>query len=479
MPAKNTFSGRDAGAFLEKTSGVGRGKIFELSANRMSVGRTIDNDIVLNSDHVSRCHAHFIKNKAAWFVQDNQSKNGVIVNGVPVTEKRLIPGDIVQIGDHVFRFNHPVVEAQTTDSDHPRSSYSVRDEISAFNAAVAAQGALILKEPNRAPLYSVAIAILSGVIYFVTAFSSHSDERAVGLFSRLATKASALVRREDGDDGETDAESVTFGKLPDKSAALQKTLSSKPEGVTAAKKKPVRDSVADSRSTSSVLPNKLTASEVAKLDDKQELEIYLGEGRNFLGKSDFQSAASAFQIALVIDPQNITAMKGLRAAEYKTQNLEMISLDSLPAPLKPKVSRTEIRRQQRERKREVNELLAKAAAAMKRKSYSEAISLAEAARKIEVRGDTRYLNEAKQTIDRSRQLQKEQFDPFVLEAKAKYDAGDYAASRDLCEEMLRRDPVYKEAQDCAARARERLTKRVSQASRGGTGSRSTEDGDEP
>src|SRR5207248_5671474 len=47
--------------------------------------------------------------------------------------------------------------------------------------------------------------------------------------------------------------------------------------------------------------HQLTSQEVTKLDEKQELEVYLKEGREFLRKGDFQSAANAFQIAIVID----------------------------------------------------------------------------------------------------------------------------------------------------------------------------------
>src|SRR5206468_3968391 len=53
----------------------------------------------------------------------------------------------------------------------------------------------------------------------------------------------------------------------------------------------------------------------------KDLGVYLQEGRDYLKEGDFESAALAFRFALVIDPNNRTAIEGIRAAEYRRKEL--------------------------------------------------------------------------------------------------------------------------------------------------------------
>jgi tetratricopeptide (TPR) repeat protein len=93
---------------------------------------------------------------------------------------------------------------------------------------------------------------------------------------------------------------------------------------------------------------------------------------------------------------------------------------------------------------------------MDNKSYQKAIDSAEKARSIDVKGSTKYLNEAKQIIDSAHMAQKEEFEPFMIQAKEKFSEGDYNASRHLCEEMVKRDSAYEDAKECLLRARKKL-----------------------
>ena len=60
-------------------------------------------------------------------------------------------------------------------------------------------------------------------------------------------------------------------------------------------------------------------------------------------------------------------------------------------------------------------------------------------------------------------LQKEEFEPFLIQAKEKYAEGDYNASRDLCEEMVRRDGAYEEAKECVLKAKKQLNRLAKEA----------------
>jgi len=190
------------------------------------------------------------------------------------------------------------------------------------------------------------------------------------------------------------------------------------------------------------------AQEKAKKDEKQDLQIYLDEGQEYLKEGDFERAAESFNSAIVIDPTNQLAVKGLKAAELKVRSVDEIPPDKDPEQDKRKL---------------VAELFQKAVAAFTNKSYQEAIDTADRIRQIELKGDTQYLNEAKQIIDRARMLQKDEFEPFLIQAKEKYAEGDYNASRDLCEEMLKRDAAYEEAKECVTKAKKQLNRLAKEA----------------
>ncbi len=92
------------GAHLEQMSGGQNGRIFELNATRLTLGRNPECDLVIEAEGVSRVHALLVQSEGAWFIRDNKSKNGLYVNGELLKESWLESGDIVQIGTFVFRF---------------------------------------------------------------------------------------------------------------------------------------------------------------------------------------------------------------------------------------------------------------------------------------------------------------------------------------------------------------------------------------
>lgn len=92
-------------ASLEQLSGRGKGRTFDLNRDRLSIGRQEENDLVVNAEGVSRQHAILVKSDGNWFIRDNQSRNGVMVNGKPVRECWLKSGDVIQLGAFAVRFH--------------------------------------------------------------------------------------------------------------------------------------------------------------------------------------------------------------------------------------------------------------------------------------------------------------------------------------------------------------------------------------
>ncbi|MFC4945474.1 FHA domain-containing protein [Pseudonocardia sp. GCM10023141] len=86
-------------AFLEVWRPAGA-DLVQLDADRITVGRSAGNDIVLSDDsQVSRVHAILERFAGIWSVRDVSSRNGTFVNGSRVAgEARLGPGDELRIG---------------------------------------------------------------------------------------------------------------------------------------------------------------------------------------------------------------------------------------------------------------------------------------------------------------------------------------------------------------------------------------------
>ena len=107
----------------------GRPQVFDLAKDEATIGRSTDNDIVLNDFSVSRRHAYLRRENDAWVIRDNQSTNGVRVNERPVQSARSRDGDQVTIGTFVLRFREehgapPAADAGSSTRRRPASARS-------------------------------------------------------------------------------------------------------------------------------------------------------------------------------------------------------------------------------------------------------------------------------------------------------------------------------------------------------------------
>lgn len=76
----------------------------KLDSDRIDIGRADDNDIVLKSSGVSKHHAVIEKDGQSFALIDNDSANGVFVNGKRVRRHTLKYWDEIQIFNHVLKF---------------------------------------------------------------------------------------------------------------------------------------------------------------------------------------------------------------------------------------------------------------------------------------------------------------------------------------------------------------------------------------
>ena len=77
---------------------------FPLFKDRLTIGRTVQNDIQIRAHYISRRHAVIVTDDNGTKVVDWGSKNGVFVNKERVSEQLLKNGDTVTIGTAEFRY---------------------------------------------------------------------------------------------------------------------------------------------------------------------------------------------------------------------------------------------------------------------------------------------------------------------------------------------------------------------------------------
>jgi adenylate cyclase len=81
----------------------GRPQVYTLLKEEISIGRSSENDVVLNDFSVSRKHAILVRKDDEWTFRDNKSTNGVRVNGKQVPEGTVKDGDEISVGTFTLR----------------------------------------------------------------------------------------------------------------------------------------------------------------------------------------------------------------------------------------------------------------------------------------------------------------------------------------------------------------------------------------
>jgi hypothetical protein len=81
------------------------GREFPISKTLLSIGRGLDNDLVIDDPRVSRHHAQVTFRHSHYLLRDLRSTNGTFVNDQPVEAVVLASGDVVSIGGFELEFS--------------------------------------------------------------------------------------------------------------------------------------------------------------------------------------------------------------------------------------------------------------------------------------------------------------------------------------------------------------------------------------
>lgn len=477
-PVENPISSGNL-ALKDKTDTVGKplvakivmiegpraGEEIPLQSFELSFGRSSKADVVIADTKLSRVHAKIIRFGTGYRVIDSNSHNGTRVNGVRILEHPLSSYDVIELGDTKIKFLiHDLILNEKGSSSQlalmnspqkdPTKSLFLEDrerqEISLLRSemeqpfeGLPPSHEAIEEEAtkNRSPLKIILVVIIAVALSIWVMSNKEEIKRKAKPETSVESKTTVPEK------------AVVLPKIPTGFTELSEDMQRRIEGyystavntfqkidltITELERsreelKRIHQSIPYYKNSRELLDQldkryrtKLDqiALEKAKKDAVEDLNLYLEDGVEHLKQGDFELASEAFTLALNLDPRNSVAIRGYRAAELKVRDLE-----NLPAERDP----------EEEKRLQVKELYEKALQELNNRAYQEAIDLAEKMRKINLKSDQTYLNEAKQIIDRARMAQKEEFEPFLIQAKEKFSEGDYNAARDLCEEMLKRD----------------------------------------
>ncbi len=490
----------DARAIVAKllfTEGPRKGEEIPVQSYEITLGRSKKADIFLDDEKLSRVHAKIARVGTGYRLIDLNSRHGTYVNGMRVLEHPLSSFDEIAIGKSKIKFFISDMMANVMGG----GKLAPIGATGAFNGnAAVAQNYEATRSMHIDALPEDVLMDLRGPdapppAYpndFSDSMSAEPGPQKSKFRNLLIGAVAALlllyaVMPSSDNKVKPKAETAASGINPvDKTTEIVKLPASMPKEYAelspevqrlleghynsaqkAAEDGAYEDAVGHLRKIHEFLPyykqsrelqdqfqKKLKEKQIAEAEEKSkssakvDLQQYLDDGKEYLKEGDFERAAEAFTSAVTIDPSNDFAIKGLKAAQAKVRSVEEIPPEKDPEDDKRKL---------------IADLFQQAMAAFTSKGYQEAIDTAEKIRQIEIKGDTQYLNEAKQIIDRSRSLQKEEFEPFLIQAKEKYAEGDYNASRDLCEEMTKRDANFEEAKECVFKAKKQLNRLAKEA----------------
>lgn len=127
---------------LQILSGEGKGSVITL-LQRLTIGRAFSNDVCLPHPSLAEHHCLLREEAGNFTIADLESETGTLLNGLPVAENVLRPGDLIKIGD--FLFVYSVENAEKIDQSEEEVSIDDRTVTTTQQVRLRHQDAIYLQ----------------------------------------------------------------------------------------------------------------------------------------------------------------------------------------------------------------------------------------------------------------------------------------------------------------------------------------------
>ncbi len=118
---------------LTLQTGAEAGKVHEISSERVTIGRSVNNDLQIIDRRMSRNHSEVFLEGGQWKVRDMGSKNGTLVNGAPCSVAVAVNvGDVIQVGDTEVLFHDESLESSVDKTPTPGGRSARKKEASSW-----------------------------------------------------------------------------------------------------------------------------------------------------------------------------------------------------------------------------------------------------------------------------------------------------------------------------------------------------------
>jgi adenylate cyclase len=152
---------------------------FRFTGAEVTIGRSSDNLVVLNDFSVSRRHAILRREGTAWIVADQNSTNGVKVNGRFVTTSPVVAGDVLTVGTFTLTLQEAVTQPEPVHETVDASATVIRS-IADFNrdygldvqhlpasddeSPMSASGRRAIPEGSRGKIFEILVQVAKTLI---------------------------------------------------------------------------------------------------------------------------------------------------------------------------------------------------------------------------------------------------------------------------------------------------------------------------
>lgn len=97
---------------------VDSSKVYTFKKPLIKIGRSLDNDLILEHPTVSRQHAELVFTDGRFEIVDLESTGGTFVNGMKVDRRRLSKGDVITLASLHLVFGEDEFPAAGTPSEY-------------------------------------------------------------------------------------------------------------------------------------------------------------------------------------------------------------------------------------------------------------------------------------------------------------------------------------------------------------------------